>query len=186
MKTYIHLWSYLGHLHEDLHTFIIIPRCILLRMRNYIEWVVEKIKPYFMSSSVLQGSCRLLDNVEKIWYSWTGHRWQYNTAHALCSPDNWRKNTYLIYVFTPWNRVFLEKLTGSHLVKKFPAIYVTRNRSILLLLHGKNGYANAPRMYFTCTWRVLIFFFCQGVFTATFFLTNKISHSVYHTSLNFR
>jgi hypothetical protein len=27
--------------------------------------------------------------VEKIWYSQTGHRWQYNTAHALCVLDNY-------------------------------------------------------------------------------------------------
>jgi hypothetical protein len=26
---------------------------------------------------------------------------------------------------TPWSRVFLEKLTGSQLVKKFPAFYGT-------------------------------------------------------------
>ena len=32
-------------------------------------------------------------------------------------------NTYL---FTPWNRVLLEKLTGLQLVKKFPAFYGTR------------------------------------------------------------
>ena len=35
--------------------------------------------------------------------------------------------TYLItYVLTPWSRVLLEKLTGSQLVKKFPAFYGTR------------------------------------------------------------
>jgi len=27
------------------------------------------------------------------------------------------------YVLTPWNRVLLEKLTGSQIVKKFPAFY---------------------------------------------------------------
>jgi hypothetical protein len=32
----------------------------------------------------------------------------------------------LTYSLTPWSRVLLEKLTGSHLVKKFPAFYVTR------------------------------------------------------------
>ena len=32
------------------------------------------------------------------------------------------KNTYLL---TPWSRVLLEKLTGSQLVKKFPAFYGT-------------------------------------------------------------
>jgi hypothetical protein len=30
------------------------------------------------------------------------------------------------YLLTPWNRVFLEKLTSSQLVKKFPAFYVTQ------------------------------------------------------------
>ena len=35
--------------------------------------------------------------------------------------------TYLLtYLLTPWSRVLLEKLTGSHLVKKFPAFYGTR------------------------------------------------------------
>ena len=29
-------------------------------------------------------SCRSGDNVEQIWYSQTGQRGQYNTAHALC------------------------------------------------------------------------------------------------------
>jgi len=30
--------------------------------------------------------------------------------------------TYLLtYLLTPWSRVLLEKLTGSQLVKKFPA-----------------------------------------------------------------
>ena len=32
----------------------------------------------------------------------------------------------LFYLLTTWNRVLLEKLTGSHLVKKFPAFYATR------------------------------------------------------------
>ena len=35
--------------------------------------------------------------------------------------------TYLLtYLITPWSRVHLEKLTGSQLVKKFPAFYGTR------------------------------------------------------------
>ena len=32
----------------------------------------------------------------------------------------------LIYLLTPWSRVLLEKLTGSQLVKKLPAMYGTR------------------------------------------------------------
>ena len=39
----------------------------------------------------------------------------------------WRHNTYLLkYLLTPRNRVLLEKLTGSQLIKKFPAFYGTR------------------------------------------------------------
>jgi hypothetical protein len=35
--------------------------------------------------------------------------------------------TYLLtYLLTPRNRVLIEKLTDSHLVKKFPAFYGTR------------------------------------------------------------
>jgi len=32
----------------------------------------------------------------------------------------------LTYLLTPWSRVFLGKLTGSHLVKNFPTFYGTR------------------------------------------------------------
>ena len=32
----------------------------------------------------------------------------------------------LTYLLTPWSRVLLEKLTGSQLVKKFPAFYGNR------------------------------------------------------------
>jgi len=31
-----------------------------------------------------------------------------------------------VYLLTPWSKVLLEKLTGLHLVKKFPAFYGTR------------------------------------------------------------
>ena len=33
---------------------------------------------------------------------------------------------YLYLLFTAWSRILLEKLTGSQLVKKFPALYGTR------------------------------------------------------------
>ena len=34
--------------------------------------------------------------------------------------------TILTYLLTPWNRVLLEKLTGSQVAKEFPAFYGTR------------------------------------------------------------
>ena len=42
----------------------------------------------------------------------------YLLTHSLTQP--------LTHSFTPWNRVHLGKLTGSQLVKKFPALYGTR------------------------------------------------------------
>jgi hypothetical protein len=33
---------------------------------------------------------------------------------------------HCIYLLTPWSRVLLEKLTGSKLVKKFPALHGTQ------------------------------------------------------------
>ena len=41
------------------------------------------------------------------------------------------QNTQLLtYLLPPWKRVILEKLTGSQLVKKFPAFYGTRKFNV--------------------------------------------------------
>jgi hypothetical protein len=50
-------------------------------------------------------------------------------THILCSvifSENCHVSDSLTYLLTPWSRVLLEKLTGSHLVKKFPAFCGTR------------------------------------------------------------
>jgi hypothetical protein len=50
----------------------------------------------------------------------------YGTFPVFLSID-FRILIYLLtYLLTPWSRVLLEKLTGSQLVKKFPAFYGTR------------------------------------------------------------
>jgi hypothetical protein len=55
-----------GTLHEDLCTFMIISRWILLRMRNFQTKVVEKTKTHILCSITFsRKSCRLWDNVEK-------------------------------------------------------------------------------------------------------------------------
>jgi len=43
-------------------------------------------------------------------------------------PSSGQGNVYMknIYLFTPWSKVLLEKLTGFQLVKKSPAFYETR------------------------------------------------------------
>ena len=48
--------------------------------------------------------------------------------HTFARKNGNKKNkiNILTYLLTPWRRVFLEKLTGLQLVKKFPAFHGTR------------------------------------------------------------
>jgi hypothetical protein len=61
----------------------------------------------------------------------------FTICHILFKLINWkiqncskqrptRTTPLLTYLFTPWSRVYFEKLTGLQLVKKFPAFYRTR------------------------------------------------------------
>jgi hypothetical protein len=58
-----------------------------------------------VSKNVFRKSRRLWDSVEKVRYSRTGHRWQYNTAHALCVLDNesytHTHSEYVIFIHFP-------------------------------------------------------------------------------------
>jgi hypothetical protein len=67
-----------------------ISRWILLRMRNVsYNSCRENQNTYFMYNKfLLRRSCLLWDNVEETWWSQAGHRWQHNTAQALCILDN--------------------------------------------------------------------------------------------------
>jgi len=48
----------MGTSHEDQYIFLIIFRLVLLRMRNILTKVVEKIRTHFLFSSFLK-PCRL-------------------------------------------------------------------------------------------------------------------------------
>jgi hypothetical protein len=50
------------------------------------------------------------------------------TGSPTCSPRTAtaRGHIWKLRILTPWSRVFLEKLTGFQLVKKFPTFYGTR------------------------------------------------------------
>ena len=55
-----------GTLHEDQYTFLIIFRSVFLRMKNFWQVVVVKIKTHILGSiTFFRKSCRLWDNVEK-------------------------------------------------------------------------------------------------------------------------
>jgi len=51
--------------------------------------VVEKIKTHILYSVMFfRKSCHLVDNVKKILYILSGHRWRYDMALAHCILDN--------------------------------------------------------------------------------------------------
>jgi len=68
-------------LHEDVSKFFI-SRLVLRIMGNVSGISYRNITTYILCSiTFLWKSCRLWDNMEKIWYSQTGHRW-HTTAHV--------------------------------------------------------------------------------------------------------
>jgi hypothetical protein len=63
-------------------------------------------------------------------FSYEGFGFNYKPLVKIREEDTYI-HTYidiylLTYLLTAWSRVLLENLTGLHLVKKFPAFYVTR------------------------------------------------------------
>jgi hypothetical protein len=65
-------------------TFMIYRR-LILRMRNVLDKLWRN-QNSFMLNSFFPPENRAIYEImwKKIWYSWTGHMWQYNTAHAHC------------------------------------------------------------------------------------------------------
>jgi hypothetical protein len=85
-------------------------------MRNVSGKIAEKIK----TRVILNNFFRYLPLYETTWknmYSRTGHKWQYNVAHAFCVLD------------------------------KYGYRHTLRICKYLLLFHGNNGYVNAPLCY---------------------------------------
>jgi len=64
-------------------TFMITPRWIFLRMVNVSDRSCGENQNTWYSVNFLRKFCRLWDDVKKIRYSQTGHRWQ-------CGPENVR------------------------------------------------------------------------------------------------
>jgi len=76
-----------GTLHEDQHTFLILSRSVLPRMRNVSDKSCrENKKTHFMSVNVFRKSYRLRDNVEK--YCRVGLATDDNMAHVHYMLDN--------------------------------------------------------------------------------------------------
>ena len=83
-----------------------------------LQSFTENQNTHFVFSKFFRKSCRLWDNVEKIWYSRAGHRWQCNTAHALLMLD--KKKCYRhtlrtsnVYCFFHGNRITRTRLNAT-------------------------------------------------------------------------
>ena len=81
----------------------------------------------------------------------------------------------VIYLLSPWSRVLLEKLTGSQLVKKFPAFYGTRRFITIftsahhLSLSGARSIQSIPPH--PTSWRYILLLFSHlflGLFPSGF------------------
>jgi hypothetical protein len=76
----------------------------------------------------------------------------------------------IIIIITPWSRVLLEKLTGCQVVKKYPALYVTR-RFITASISARNLSLSLARSIqsmspHTISWRpssILFSHLCLGL-----------------------
>ena len=99
-KSYYNLTSITNTLHEDQHTFLIISRSVLLRMRKVSEKSCKENKnTHFTSNKVfLRKSCHLRDNVKKK-YGRVGQTTDDNMAHAHFMLDTYRYKHTLRILF---------------------------------------------------------------------------------------
>ena len=77
--------------------------------------------------------------ISKIWWSQRGHRWQHNSAHALCvvgKPRHGHPHAHVHARRSPF--------THTHTHPSARAL-TDRNISFILLFHGNNGCAKTPR-----------------------------------------
>jgi hypothetical protein len=103
-----------GTLNEDLCTFLIIASWVIFGIRTVSDNSCrENQNTNFMFSNPFPRIVPFMRWCENVWYSQTVHRWKYDTAHALCIPDNYGKNTetYREYVHErPTNALILFKV----------------------------------------------------------------------------
>jgi hypothetical protein len=85
------------------------------------SFLLQKGTGTFPSSSASAGYKLILSN-RRLMVS----RKSYFTR-SYYGENNFSFTINIIYLLTPWSRVLLVKLTGSQLVKKFPALYGTRS-----------------------------------------------------------
>jgi hypothetical protein len=79
LKSYKNDW----YLHEDVFTFMTIPRLSFLRMRNLSDKsCTENQNTHFMFNTFFPKMLSSMKQCRKPWWNPRGHKWQYNTASA--------------------------------------------------------------------------------------------------------
>jgi len=109
--------------YEDLYTFLIVSRPVLLRMRTVSDKMCgENQNTYFIFNNLFPKIVPFMISCGNIWYSQTGHRWQCSMTHALWMLDIWdyRRtlkiyNTYCFSTATMVTRTHLS-VTFIHLL----------------------------------------------------------------------
>ena len=70
-------------LHEDISTFMIISRCILLGMEHFVDKICKGNQKKITYSNFSPKIVFFMRWYGKMWWNRTGHIWHYNTEHAL-------------------------------------------------------------------------------------------------------
>jgi hypothetical protein len=96
---------------------------------------------------------------EKMWYSQTGHRWQYNTGHALCMLGNWGcKHTLRIHnTFLLWRQKYLREKPQYCVIRTLPLLFTsTVSFCFLVLSYTSSSNQNPiPPVLLTNAYRLL-------------------------------
>jgi hypothetical protein len=101
----------------------------------FLEWemlgikVVEKIKIYILRPITFsRKSCRLWDNVKKLWWSQRGHKWRHSITHTRCTLYK-QDYTHVRVSTRPRSRATTHARTRAH---------TQTSTYYLLLFHGNN------------------------------------------------
>jgi hypothetical protein len=100
-----------------------LPSSPLVGTGPNIEIMFKKCGPYFTENILRVSYNYQVVNIRKAWVGPRSVEGKYNLV--MLNPVV-TTSVAITYLFTPWSRVLLEKLTGLQLVKKFPASCGTR------------------------------------------------------------
>jgi hypothetical protein len=103
LKAYNYNWYFIP---EDQYTFCIISYSVPLRMRNVSDTNYRVYhNTHFMFNHFFSKIHAIYEIMWEIWYSQTGHRWQYSACPVCAKATD--THSYIIYIAFPSNSGFL-------------------------------------------------------------------------------